>query len=55
MKIWNVVNKVLTGDLRTTYSDTFVMIFAAIKASLVCVFLDAPDFIPLVDILLADF
>ena len=42
------------GDLRTTYGDTFVMIFVAIEASFVHVFLDAPDFTPLADTLLAD-
>ena len=55
LRIWKVVNKMLTRDLQTTYSDTFVMIFGAIEVSLVYVFFDIPDLILLPDTLLADF
>ena len=54
LRIWKVVNKVLTGDLQTTYRDIFVMIFAVIETNLVYMFLDTPDFPLLVDTLLAN-
>ena len=54
MGVWKVINKVSMGNLKTIYRDTFVIIFAAIEASLVHMFLDIPDLTPLADTPLAD-
>ena len=52
---WTVINKVLTGYLQTTYGNTFVIVLAAIEASLVHVSFYTPNLTPLPKITMADF